>query len=302
MTIFVSHRMSSSKPSPGNFCRLFPGGLPILAILLAAHPAPIGAGTRQPASYVDQQSEYRVSPFQSLWVGRRIWQNECQGTVEGLTHWNKGEDFPSLGIGHFLWYPEGRRDRFEETFPGLIEFCRERGATVPAWLDESPACPWPKREAFMAERRSPRMNELRTFLATTITLQAEFIARRLANALPQMIRNLADDERQAVAARFDALFRTPQGLYALMDYVNCKGEGISPSERYAGQGWGLLQVLQGMHGFPEGNDAVREFAASACRVLERRVSLAPLERRDQERKFLVGWRKRVLGYTGTNKN
>lgn len=239
---------------------------------------------------------YAVTPFQALWVGRRIWQNECEGTVEGLTHWNHGEDFPSLGIGHFLWYPAGRRDRFEETFPGLIDFCRERGASVPAWLSDVHACPWPTRAVFEAERRSRRMNELRTFLATTITLQAEFIARRLANALPRIIETLDESERPAVTSRFDALFRTPQGLYAVMDYVNCKGEGINPSEQYAGQGWGLLQVLQGMHGFPEGNDAVREFAASACRVLERRVSLAPRERHDLEKRFLRGWRKRVMGY------
>ena len=29
-----------------------------------------------------------------------------------------------------------------------------------------------------------------------------------------------------------------------MDYVNFKGEGVSSSERYRGQGWGLLQVLE----------------------------------------------------------
>lgn len=274
----------------------------LVFFLLAPCSAPTWAEERVATRAVERGQRYAVTPFQALWVGRRIWQNECQGTVEGLTHWNHGEDFPSLGIGHFLWYPEGRRDRFEETFPGLIEYCLERSANVPSWLSDVHACPWPTRAVFEAERRSRRMNELRTFLATTITLQAEFIARRLANALPQIIEMLDESEQPAVTSRFDALFRTPQGLYALMDYVNCKGEGINPSERYAGQGWGLLQVLQGMYGFPEGKDAVREFAASACRVLERRVSLAPLERRDQERKFLVGWRKRVLGYTGANIN
>lgn len=274
----------------------------LFVTLTAPWPVPIMAGEPDSVQAAEQLHRYEVTPYQALWVGRRIWKNECEGTVEGLTHWNQGEDFPSLGIGHFLWYPKGRRDRFEETFPGLIDFCRERGAAVPAWLSETRACPWPTRAVFLAERRSPRMNELRGFLATTITLQAEFIARRLANALPRIIETMGADERRAVTARFDALFRTPQGLYALMDYVNCKGEGINLSERYAGQGWGLLQVLQGMQGLPEGSDAVREFAASACRILERRVSLAPIERRVQERKFLVGWRKRVLGYTATNSN
>ena len=41
-------------------------------------------------------------------IGKRIWQNECGGTADGLTSWNAGENFASLGIGHFIWYPKGR--------------------------------------------------------------------------------------------------------------------------------------------------------------------------------------------------
>src|SRR5258706_488493 len=44
-----------------------------------------------------------------LRIGKRVWQNECNGTISGLTAWNEGEDFASLGIGHFIWYPKGRR-------------------------------------------------------------------------------------------------------------------------------------------------------------------------------------------------
>ncbi|MEA3211856.1 MAG: hypothetical protein QOE70_4913 [Chthoniobacter sp.] len=36
-------------------------------------------------------------------IGRRVWQNECGGTREGLTSWNADESFASLGIGHFIW-------------------------------------------------------------------------------------------------------------------------------------------------------------------------------------------------------
>ncbi len=53
-------------------------------------------------------------------IGRKIWQNECAGTVSGLTSWNAGEKFASLGIGHFLWYPKGERGPFEESFPDLV--------------------------------------------------------------------------------------------------------------------------------------------------------------------------------------
>lgn len=41
------------------------------------------------------------------WIGSRIYQNEALGKAEYLTHWNEGEDFPSLGIGHFIWFPKG---------------------------------------------------------------------------------------------------------------------------------------------------------------------------------------------------
>src|SRR6266481_9746300 len=28
-----------------------------------------------------------------LRIGKRVWQNECNGTISGLTAWNQGEDF-----------------------------------------------------------------------------------------------------------------------------------------------------------------------------------------------------------------
>jgi hypothetical protein len=46
-------------------------------------------------------------------IGHRVWQNECNGTREGLTSWNTGENFASLGIGHFIWYPKGVNGPFE---------------------------------------------------------------------------------------------------------------------------------------------------------------------------------------------
>ncbi len=242
-------------------------------------------------------AEPTISPAQAMAVGRRIWRNECEGTIEGLTSWNVGEHFPSLGIGHFIWYPTGREEHFQESFPALLAFLRERGVKLPDWLAAAKGCPWPTRAAFLADRRSPRMRELRQLLAGTVALQAEFIARRLAAALPRLVAELPAAEAELITTRFQNLFVTPAGLYALMDYVNFKGEGVNPKERYAGQGWGLLQVLQGMSGAPRGQDAVREFAASAARVLERRVANAPAERRSIEAGFLPGWKKRLRTYS-----
>src|SRR5262249_43273836 len=72
-----------------------------------------------------------LSHSDALKIGKRVWQNECNGTISGLTAWNKGEDFASLGIGHFIWYPKGRRGPFEESFPKLVIFVSKRGAKLP---------------------------------------------------------------------------------------------------------------------------------------------------------------------------
>ena len=51
--------------------------------------------------------DVKLSDAQALEIGRRIWKNESGGTVSGLTAWNAGEQFASLGIAHFIWYPAG---------------------------------------------------------------------------------------------------------------------------------------------------------------------------------------------------
>src|SRR3989344_2641365 len=63
----------------------------------------------------------RLSDAEAEAVGRKIWHNESRGSVDGLTHWNKGENFASLGIGHFIWYKAGERGPFTESFPGLLD-------------------------------------------------------------------------------------------------------------------------------------------------------------------------------------
>src|SRR5213593_96587 len=202
-------------------------------------------------------------------IGKRIWQNECNGTISGLTSWNEGEDFASLGIGHFIWYPKGRRGPFEESFPKLVSFISKRGAKLPALLlgtGEKP-CPWNSRTEFLRAQHSTEMNQLRSFLVGTIDLQAEFLIARLESALPKMLAEAAPPDRASVQEQFERLTRTSQGCYAVVDYVNFKGEGVLHTERYQGQGWGLLQVLEGMHGAAP----VDEFARAAKAVLIRRV-------------------------------
>ena len=139
--------------------------------------------------------------------------------------------------------------------------------------------------------------QLRQFLADTIDLQAEFMVNRLETALPKMLEEAALAERENVRRQFDRVGSTPQGCYALVDYVNFKGEGVLHTERYHGQGWGLLQVLEGMRGSGKSSSAVEEFSRSARDVLIRRVRNAPAER--NESRWLSGWVHRVNSYTRT---
>jgi hypothetical protein len=231
-------------------------------------------------------------------IGKRIWRNECNGTISGLTAWNEGEDFASLGIGHFIWYPKGRPGPFEESFPKVVRFISKRGAKLPALLlrgGEQP-CPWNSRAEFLRAQHTAEMNQLRQFLADTIDLQAEFLIARLEGALPKMLGEAAPADRANVQQQFERLARTPQGCYALVDYVNFKGEGVLHTERYQGQGWGLLQVLETMHGTSDAG-AVGEFSRAAKATLIRRVHNAPVER--HESRWLTGWLRRVNSYSGS---
>jgi hypothetical protein len=237
----------------------------------------------------------KLAPADAQRIGRKIWQNECNGTVAGLTSWNAGENFASLGIGHFIWYPEGAPGPFEESFPPLVAFISQRGTKLPASLSGAAPihCPWKSRGEFMLAQQTPEMKQLRQFLADTVDLQTQFMVNRLDAALPKMLAETSASNRAAVQARFQRLADSANGCYALIDYVNFKGEGVLHTERYGDQGWGLLQVLEQMH--DGSSDAVAEFSRAATAVLTRRVHAAPPGRK--ESRWLSGWIHRVNSYS-----
>jgi hypothetical protein len=238
-----------------------------------------------------------LTPAETRRIGNRIWQNECGGTVAGLTSWNAGENFASLGIGHFIWYPKGVRGPFDESFPKFVEFASGRGVKLPAVAAANDGCPWKTRAEFNAAAQSEPMKDLRAFLSRTVDLQAEFLVHRLREALPKMLAEGGSANQARVRQQFDRVASTAMGCYALVDYVNFKGEGVLATERYAGQGWGLLQVLEGMTQENNGREAVKGFAESARNVLKNRVRNSPPAR--NEARWLPGWLKRVDTYVGS---
>ena len=233
-----------------------------------------------------------LSELQMMEIGKRIWKNECDGTISGLTSWNQGEGFPSLGIAHAIWYPAGKRDRFEESWPIMARALKIDGFPVEPWMLKS--CPWFTRAAFMADLNGPRLTALRALLAKSVASQARYAAQRLEQALPKMLKNLPPAEAAKVESNFVRVAKEPLGFYALIDYVNFKGEGVNTAERYHGQGWGLLQVLEKMS---TSGPALPAFVQAATKVLEQRVKNSPPARHESQ--WLPNWKHRVRTYQAT---
>ena len=234
-----------------------------------------------------------LSATQKAAIGRKIWQNESGGSVAGLTAWNAGEEFPSLGIGHFIWYPAGFQGRFTESWPQFVAFARQQGANPPAVALQRHS-PWKSKAEFQREFNGAELSGLRTWLAANVGVQTDYIIARSRGALPKILAAAPGSERAKIEENYRKVSTTPQGTYALIDYVNFKGDGTQASERYNGYGWGLMQVLGNMKDVPAGPAAASEFAASAKRMMTRRVQNAPAAR--NEGKWLPGWHNRCDTY------
>lgn len=226
-------------------------------------------------------------------IGEMIFRNEGGGKATNLVHWNDGEDFAALGIGHFTWYPKGRKARFGDTFPELLTYLESQGTQVPAWLKRDGA-PWRTRAELMRAKHTAKGRELQNFLDRTRLLQTRFIVDRTRRAAPKLVNAAPHHMRTHVRNNLNAVANTPGGWYALIDYTNFKGEGLGRPKDYNGQNWGLLQVLEEMRPSRPGQQALHEFADAAMRVLERRVRNSPPAR--NERRWLAGWSNRVNTY------
>ena len=234
-------------------------------------------------------------------IGQKIWLNETGGKSDAITSWNANEEFASLGIGHFIWFPVGKWLPFEESFPALLEFMRKKNVRLPAWLDQTqiPANPWTSRAEFRRNSNSPQMKELRQFLLDTVAEQTQFMVARAQGAMEKILKTTPDGtEREHIVIQFTRVIRASENFYPLIDYINFKGEGTNPNEAAMNsetgrrQGWGLKQVLLKMNGVTGDPKAVRaEFADAAQFVLQQRVRNLP-----SNRVFEVGWLRRIATY------
>ena len=154
--------------------------------------------------------------------------------------------------------------------------------------------PWKSRQELnnLKNSKNADIEELTNFLYNNKDLQVMFIFKRLEASLEKMLE--ASDNKENVKKQFYRVANSPNGLYPLIDYVNFKGEGTNPKERYNGQGWGLLQVLENMKGTETGKAVLTEFSNSAKFVLQRRVNNSDPSK--NEKKWLQGWFNRCNTY------
>jgi len=259
----------------------------------AAPTVPPISGGRVQSTTASYAAAVSLTQTEKRKIGQKIWQNESGGKVSGLTAWNTGEEFPSLGIGHFIWYPRGYNGPFNESFPQLIRYAQSRGVQAPAVAQQAD-CPWVSRASFLGSFNSAEMTGLRNWLASTVELQTDFIIAQSRGVLGKMGASVSAADRARLEANYNKVASTSNGTYALIDYVNFKGDGTKTSERYKGQGWGLAQVLLGMRNVSSGQAAANEFAESAKRTLSRRIANSPASR--GEKRWEAGWHNRCDTY------
>jgi hypothetical protein len=153
-----------------------------------------------------------------------------------MTSWNAGEGFASLGIGHFIWYPKGVNGPYEESFPELVRFLAGNGKKLPAWLKAADDCPWNSKAEFQADIRSERMNELRTSSRRPFGSKVSSSLYGWRKRCRSCSQGAPENRREVIKARFEKLTESGNGTFAVIDYVNFKGEGRIQTSDIAGKG------------------------------------------------------------------
>ena len=248
-----------------------------------------------PAELPLELSLPQLSEADYQWIASRIFQNETGGNQQNLTYWGEGEDFPSFGIGHFIWFPKDVDAPFDETFPAMVAYVTQQSVQLPNWLQNLQPfdAPWRNKLSFDQALESAEMVELRFWLQQTGHLQARFIVSAFEKRWRGL--DLPVEQKRRLTDLLQQMLTSAAGVFAVIDYYNFKGLGNNLRERYQNQGWGLVQVLDAMPAsYLNTRDIVEQFRRSAAERLNLRVRLAPAERNEQ--RWLKGWMARLDGY------
>jgi hypothetical protein len=141
---------------------------------------------------------------------------------------------------------------------------------------------------------------MRKWLEDTAQLQARFIVSTFEKRWKNV--SLSGDQKNRVTRLLQELAASAEGLFAIIDYYNFKGLGVNPHERYQGEGWGLIQVLESVWQQRQDSgrcgDLLDLFTKAAGDRLRMRVALAPPER--NEERWLEGWLARLESYVANS--
>lgn len=239
-----------------------------------------------------------LSPEDAYKIGMQIWNNEASQRVDLLVFWNPNESFPSLGIGHNIWYPENQFAKYTEEFPKLCNYLQKNGIVLPAWLTKalSKGAPWKIREEFLQDKK--RTEELRNLLSSTINLQTNFMIERLEQQWPLILEAAPAQYKDKLKNIFKLMTSSALGTYALIDYLNFKGSGLNPNEIANGYQWGLLQVLLNIPDDITKENINKLFAISAAKILLKRIENSGPNYNTI--RFMHGWVKRISTYIDPN--
>lgn len=233
----------------------------------------------------NNEGPFGLNKDQLLSLGYRMWHNYAGGTLEGLTKWGGSDadhQFMYLGIANNVWLPEGASAIFQADWPTVAQRLQDLGCKIKPWMLGD--CPWQTQEEFDADFNSKKMVWLRTHLSKKklVRAQAFCTAERLQRSMDpsspdSLFKGLTADQSALVQKNFDLVVHcsNPSGIYALIDYVNFKGEGrIGEAEEFNGQSWGLLQVLLNMKTPSDGasdTEVMMAFVQSAKFTLCQRI-------------------------------
>lgn len=240
-----------------------------------------------------------LTPEDYLWIGQRIYANECASDPRYLAYWGEGESFPSFGIGHFIWFPAGIDAPFIETFPDMVTFV-SRQVAAPLWLQnlDPLQAPWQSKSQFEQAWSGRELTELRDWLLNTQSQQAQFIVQAFETRWLNTLSAFSLQEQKGLSHKLSALMASKEGTFAAIDYFNFKGIGGNVKEQYQNEEWGLISVLRQMP-TPQppalsSKETIQQFVTAAKQRLTLRTQLAPKERNEQ--RWLKGWFKRLEGY------
>ncbi len=305
--------------------------LALLSGLVSVEVAAMNAGEDFPAKLSQKVANLRLSEKDFNKIINYVSNNEFGNNPDGIVSWNDGEDFASLGKGHFIWYPEGVPQKFEESFRKFAHFLGQRWRfeglseseeQVFAWAknfiytsdNKIRFCPWSTKSAFEAWKRS-RPSDFRMLVQflhhpKISWIQAQYLDADFKESLVKVVTELrsADDLRAMEAPVSGGIFKVRQkleenilalldskmGYAALLDYRNFKGDGTDSTMRYKKVGWGLQQVLYYMRPERSVIATQKNFALAALNRLERRAKLS--DRNIEREVWIHGWANRVLGY------